>query len=324
MLLPSSFETAYWEQRANAEAVQVVADSVLRIEVCGNDHGDTDDHRGWLFAARVKAPESALARLEVGPVKSLKKMRDLYAATVVVPTRREIPEAVAAVEAAFPGARLQNRRVGDADTFIYDDVHVLATLGDRVSVTQPGIADLTFEVQVRTGLQFAWWRATHDVLYKGQPGSWQLRRVAAQARAALELLDTTLADLTATASLTDSPNDERDADAERRAKWVDTWSEPQRPANRVRFAESTATLLDAAGVGLEDAERLLRSDRGQALRATIEITPVQVVLALLVETCGIDWMKSLPGPVRVLVTTELEEAAPAAADIENRHRARLS
>lgn len=314
MQLPPSFATAYWEQRANAKAVQEYASGALRNDVC--------EEPGWLFADRVKEAESALARLELGPVKSLAKMRDLYGATVVVPTRHDIPKAVEAIQATFPGARLQRRTIGSADTFTYDDVHVIATLGERVRVINPGIADRAFEIQVRTGLQFAWWRATHDVLYKGQPGTWRLRRVAAQARAALELLDTTLADITATAELMDAHEEDADVNAERRAGWAEGWPEPQRPGNLVRFAESTATLLDAAKLTLDDAEALLASDRVAELRSNITITPVQLVLGVLIETYGVDWMQNLVAPTRVLVTTELEQAVPAVADVQGSHRAR--
>lgn len=317
MLLPPSFETAFWEQRLTAEEIEKLADPALRIEVC--------KPRGWLFDARLKDAESALARLEVGPVKRLSGMRDLYAATVVVPTRRDLAEAVKAIIEAFPESRVQRRRLGSADTFSYDDVHVFAKLGDRIRATNAGLADREFEVQVRTGLQFAWWRATHDILYKGQPGTWRLRRVAAQARASLELLDTTLADLAATANLLDEQEDVADAEATRRAGWIDAWSEPQRPKNLVRFADSAATLLNAAGVTLDDAEALLASDRAGELRMDITITPVQVVVALLVEAHGVAWAEALDPPwTRVLVTEELARLVPDAADIHPDHRSKVS
>src|SRR5205085_494883 len=142
-----------------------------------------------------KSEESALAKLQLSPVPALSEMHDLYGTTVVVPTTAQIPDAVEAISAEFPGATKVARRRPRAETFMYDDTHVLAQLGSRAAGLNDAIKHRKFEIQVKSGLQYAWWRATHDVLYKGAERSWRLSRVAGQIRAALELLDTQLGNL---------------------------------------------------------------------------------------------------------------------------------
>ena len=159
MIIPGSVAEAYEHQQAILEDVSKFAGGWLR-ELCQSSK--------WLYDERLKEPESAVAKLEAGGSSSLAEMDDLWAATVIVPTLAEVPAATAGILALFTGQQ-KPRRSWDARSFPYDDVHVIATLGSKVapSVAGPEVRGRRFEVQVHTGLQYAWWRATHATLYKG-------------------------------------------------------------------------------------------------------------------------------------------------------------
>jgi ppGpp synthetase/RelA/SpoT-type nucleotidyltranferase len=315
MLVPTSFALAYRVELAAADELMRIAGQRLYNGVCRPNQ--------WLFDDRVKSDESALSKLLLGPVPSLAEMQDMYAATIVVPTRGELDAATRAVQASLPDSRVVRRRLGDPATFVYDDVHIIARLGTAATGLSPGLREREFEVQIRTGLQYAWWRATHKVIYKGGR-TWPLVRTASQVRASLELLDTVLANLRETARLQQVEADPADAELERLACWLERWDEGRRPADAPRFATAASDLMSAAGTTADEVERLLAEERGADLIADEHIAPLQAVLALLVEAHGAALAEALPRRRYVLVTEELIRVSPATRGIAQARRATLN
>jgi ppGpp synthetase/RelA/SpoT-type nucleotidyltranferase len=314
MRSPSSFALAFLPERKLAERLQQLAGRRLYQEICRP--------KKWLFDDRVKEEESALAKLQLGPVRSLGEMQDMYAATVVVPTKAEVDDAIAAIESDMPGAEVVERRRPRPETFLYDDVHMVAQLGDRAAGLARGVQVRRFEIQIRTGLQYAWWRATHDVLYKGNAPNWQLQRVAGQVRAALELLDAHLADLRGAARLQGEPDPE-DPEFAVVAGWLDRWPEARRPDDVRRFYLAVRDLSKAADVSVTDVGGLLESDMARSLVATEDVTPFQAVLGTVVDGYGANIVDRLRSNRYVLVTPELELACAATASITAARRVEL-
>src|SRR5262249_3487610 len=149
-------------------------------------------------------------------------------------------------------------RTSDAERFFYDDVHVIASLGEIGPVRPREVLEREFEIQIRTGVQYAWWRATHDVLYKGlDEPSWRLRRVASQLKANLELVDGALADLPAAATLLEAREDDRaDPDFETARSWLDRWPQRRRPTDVHKFADAVGTFATAAHLDLDEVFEL--------------------------------------------------------------------
>jgi ppGpp synthetase/RelA/SpoT-type nucleotidyltranferase len=312
VVLPASFRLAFKPHRATAERLQEIVGTRLQTEVCAPN--------GWLFDDRVKSEESTLAKLQFGPVKSLDKMNDLYAATVVVPTPKEVGLAVKAIRASLPAARRSRRRAGQANTFDYDDVHVIASLGAEAEAFSPGLRGRKFEVQIHTGLQFAWWRATHDLVYKGSERSWQLIRMASQIRASLELLDATLSDLRGAANLLPPGRDPDDEKYKQLIKLLDKWPNEQRPDDALRFASSAMELATSSGLSLSQMEGMLE-DRLLNAPGT---TPFQAMLGSVVSARGVAALDDLKGRRYVLVTEEFEEACPEICSLPVSRRATLA
>src|SRR4051812_41557760 len=111
MRSPTSFALAFLPHRVLGEKLADLAGARLQLDIC--------QRHEWLFAHRVKREESALAKLQMGPVSSLSEMADIYAATIVVPTKAEVSDALAAVRTLFPGAEVVPRRRPRAETFLY-------------------------------------------------------------------------------------------------------------------------------------------------------------------------------------------------------------
>lgn len=304
MKIPDSFHYAFRAEEQIAEAIERAAGTRL--------HGICRDNN-WLFDGRVKSEESALAKLQMGGLGALSDMDDLYAATVVVPTRKEIHPATEAIRAVYLDAVLRERPRADPQKFRYDDAHLYATLGSTAPGIEPVVQGRTFEIQVRTGLQFSWWKATHRVLYKGDVRDWRLERVASQVRGTLELIDGVLADLPAAAELLKEQDEDADARFSLIAGWLDRWNSDQRPEDRKRYVDTVEGWLADADVGVAELETRLDTDRGRDLVANEKITPAQVVQVLAAEVVGAS--RLVRKGRRLLVTSELAEAAPMMAEL---------
>jgi ppGpp synthetase/RelA/SpoT-type nucleotidyltranferase len=313
--IPTSFALAYLPQHALGLEWERLAGERLRNKIC--------KPAGWLFTDRVKTQESALAKLQLSPVPALSAMHDLYAATVVVPTKAEVQQAIDAIEADMPGVEPVPRKRPKASEFLYDDKHILVRMGEHAAGLAPALATRPFEVQVKTGLQFAWWRATHDVLYKGAGSNYQLDRVGGQIRAALELIDAQLANLRGAAQLQVEGDDEVDPRYAQVTGWLERWPEPLRPEDRKTFVSSVERLVSAARVDLDGIEEILGTDAGKLLTSATEVTPFQAVLGATVASQGPEVVDRISGTRYVLITSELEAACPQVAEVKETRRATL-
>lgn len=310
MRIPDSVTRAYEEELALVEPLRTHASNRLRILAADNS---------WLFDDRIKPAESALSKLETGRA-SLRDMHDLYAAMIVVPTQKHVKPASEAVLRSFTG-QVRPARTLEASSFVYDDVHIIAMLRGKISpraVPHPAILDRPFEIQIHTGAQYAWWRATHDDLYKGSSAagrSWAAKRASGQARASLELIDGVLADFEAAAQLQRNARQDEDP-GEPVREWLQHWQPRNRPADEVRFVSTATAIALAAGVDTDAiTQRLAAGDLAQFIAAP-DLTPVQVILIACHRIGGSTIFPRLAAAKqRVLVTDELILAYPAFSDL---------
>jgi hypothetical protein len=248
-------------------------------------------------------------------------MIDLYATMVVVPTARQIDEAVESVLELFDGT-VKQRQAKPPDRFPYDDVHIHARLGGKVSpAAMPEVVrQRSFEVQVRTGLQYAWWRATHDITYKGAVKEWGSQRLAGQTRATLELLDGLLADIPKSAELQLATEKDERPVAPVSAGWLDLWSPDRRPGDVSRFCEAVDAVVGAAALDPGNVGTVL-GDYGHAyLRESDQFTPAQAVFVVVDELAGPGWTEALvQGGRRLLVTAEMVAARAELAAVPVEH-----
>jgi ppGpp synthetase/RelA/SpoT-type nucleotidyltranferase len=316
VLIPESFRLAYAQQVAVINNVKPRAESRLRV-LCENN--------GWLFDHRVKGPESVLAKLQLGKISAIGEMSDFYATMVVVPTLREIEAAVAAVTAAFHDVERKPPRSLEAEELIYDDTHLLVSLGPLGPLDPTGlISKRRIEVQVRTGLQYAWWRATHDDIYKGAD-DWRLRRLAAQLRGSLEQIDGVLENMAAAAALIHSPPGlQPDTEAAVISSWQSRWVEEARVEDPRRFVDTVRTYAAAAGIAISGVEAALDSAAGQTHVANADVTPAQAVLLAIIDAHGSQVLMGLRAAGRqVLVTKEMEAASGVLLRLSQQDRVAL-
>jgi hypothetical protein len=316
MIIPDSCAAAYEREQTTALALKEWAETRLRV-ICAREH--------WLFDDRLKSAESAIQKVETGLVASLADLEDIYAAMVVVPTHRYIAEAVRVISESFEGA-VKPQRTADPLSFPYDDVHFRARLGAHVApAAVPEIVrNRWFEVQVKTGLQYAWWRATHDSIYKGAVREWAPQRVASQARASLELLDGILADIPRSAEL-QTVHDPLGAPPQSpSAAWLQLWRAADRPEDVARFCQTVDALLVVSGTDPGIVGEYLESDEARPLVGTRTLTPLQAVVVAIARLSGIAWVGGMAADGRrLVVTAEMIEHEPELANVEGAHRVAL-
>lgn len=270
MRIPGSIGSLYDAELATIKSVQKFAQPRMRLLCHENE---------WLFDDRIKSRESLLSKLELksGP---LDQIVDFYAAMVIVPVQAQLDDAVSALQSLFDG-EIKASRINSANQFAYDDLHFIAKLGTKVSpaVAVEGVRHRAFEIQVRTGLQYAWWRATHDQVYKSgstqQP--WQVERASGQAKASLELLDATINDLTLAGAM-----QWRQVESTPNEDWIvaylTLWPQARRPDDVLRFARSSKRVLEISDVTIQDVLRLAATDKYVALRQRADLTPYNVLV----------------------------------------------
>lgn len=316
MRIPDSVARAYEEQLALVEPLRRHASKRLRILAADNS---------WLFDDRIKSAESALSKLETGG-GSLRDMNDLYAAMLVVPTQKHVAAASEAILRSFTG-QIRPARSIEASSFVYDDMHIIATLRGKISpraVPHPAVLDRPFEIQIHTGVQYAWWRATHDDIYKGSSPagrSWAAKRASGQARAALELVDGVLADFAAAARLQKTLSSHDDEAGESVRAWLEHWPRRKRPTDEVRFASTAAAIAAAAGVDPDAITQKLAVGDLATFIAAPQLTPIQVILIACHLIAGSTMFANLAtAQQRVLITGELLEAYPSLSTLPTDQR----
>lgn len=304
MKIPESFALAYDEQLAVIQPLQELASTRLRLLAVDS---------GWLFDDRIKTPESCLSKIETGKVQ-LSHMQDMYAAMIVVPTQGEIELARTEILKLFAG-RAKATKTDEVTSFVYDDLHIIASLQGMISpvaVPHRSVLEREFEIQIHTGVQYAWWGATHDYFYKGKllgVGSRAADRASRQAFAVLELVDGVMANFTAAAGLQHDKwqNPIEDAPFE----LLNRWPTRSRPKDEVRFAQTVRGLCADVAVNLCDVDEIFDGEVLRSLLGNSGVTPIQCVAVACHIAAGEEFFVRLGAAGRrVLVTQELLESYP--------------
>lgn len=168
------------------------------------------ENNGWTYNSRIKTLQSYGLKLATG-----RDIDDFLGCSIVVPTLSEVPAAVALVEDCLlvfdrkPKGTISHRPT----EFNFDSLRLYCRLKDSVNPTRKH--ELPFEIQVKTLLEQAWSKATHDFSYKGGDISWAKERIAAQLKAMLDNVELSISQI---GPLSASPHlDRKHRDYESRA-----------------------------------------------------------------------------------------------------------
>ena len=177
----------------------------------------SDGNNGrWFYKGRVKELESFTQKIETGRFNP-DILEDFFACSLVVENRSAISEARELVEKY---CEIISQKPADPkftfkkpDSFAFDDLRMYVKLKKSDRIPPNDLNDITFEIQIKTFLQYAWGIATHDLIYKGDTISWSKARLAFQIKAMLEHAEISIeqVELVAASSSLDMSNKETEA-----------------------------------------------------------------------------------------------------------------
>lgn len=252
------------------------------------------EQRQWFFTSRVKQLESYALKLETGRVSDPRRPEDFFACTVVVPTLGQIDEAEKLVTDIYP---MQTRRPPNAQktsklasSFLFDDLRLYVQQPESTTGRNTDLDGLSFEVQVKTILQYAWGVATHDLIYKSDQVSWPRERIAFQVKAMLEHSEIAIAEAE---RLADAPGvakvDQLTEDTTAVLQELNaTWTDDQLPQDRKRLADSILQVLRLCGKKAEHFPEIIASERNRLTVLPADLSPYAFTVQALANAGDVD------------------------------------
>jgi ppGpp synthetase/RelA/SpoT-type nucleotidyltranferase len=224
----------------------------------------------WHYESRVKELSSFALKIESGRFEKPSALEDFFACTLVVANAPEIAEAEEVIDENFiikyRRPKHSDKTHKTSDSFQFDDLRLYVTLRQNPALPPTDLADVVFEVQIKTFLQHAWGIATHDLLYKTDDVNWSKQRIAYQIKAMLEHAEISIQQaegLAACAAL--AKEDPRTATIKEGIKLVKAqWGVDELPADVRRLAENVTKLLADLHVTVNRLEQML--EEGKARR----------------------------------------------------------
>lgn len=276
MIIPSRISEIYDSLRQELDSFQKDISPVLKKITINYD---------GFFESRVKEKTSFAQKLETGRFTDHNEIIDLYGATIVVATYKEIDLIKKEVSQQFEILKAIENRPKDHSSFIYDDLHLHIRYRPQVLVPGKEYLLRPFELQVKTFLQHGWAKATHDILYKGNELSWPRFRIAHQIKAMLEQSDQVLGQIDRAADL--CPNNSFDIFTQKTKileLMKNKWDTAQLPLNLRGLVNEVFDVLRICKKQVSFLEQELISIQNRDILSARSITPFQAILGILIKS----------------------------------------
>jgi ppGpp synthetase/RelA/SpoT-type nucleotidyltranferase len=221
----------------------------------------------WHYESRVKELQSFALKVETGRFRDPARLEDFFACSIVVANTLEVDRAEQRVKDTF---RVHSRRPQqrdhthkEASNFPFDDLRLYVSLGQDPSLPPNDLADVVFEVQIKTFLQHAWSIATHDLIYKSDAASWSKERIAYQVKAMLEHAEVSIEQAETLAKSTILKREDHTTSSIRKIVEVikNYWDEGHLPDDVKRLATNTHTLLSQLKIKPRRLAKILDDER---------------------------------------------------------------
>ncbi|MBG6138368.1 hypothetical protein [Longispora fulva] len=245
----------------------------------------------WHYESRVKGEESFALKMECGRADNPSEIEDTFGCVLVVPNYSALGSAEEVVNSLFGRPAVRRPRdssetAKDPTDFRFDDLRLYMRYPASEMTPPTGVEGTLFEVQIRTFLQHAWTIATHDIVYKSDQLSWRRERIAAQAKAALEQAEVTIAMMSALEKNDVLPETSKDY---RRFNNIieslrDHWDSEQLPTNIRLLAVGVDGILRDIGLSSDDLPAILDTGRTRyGGRHNLDWSPYRAIVRYLSE-----------------------------------------
>lgn len=223
----------------------------------------------WHYESRVKELPSFALKIESGRFDNPQALEDFFACTLVVANATEVDQAEKQIRDNFT---VKNRRPQHAnqthkapDAFPFDDLRLFVTLPGNLAAPPTDLAEIVFEVQIKTFLQHAWSIATHDLLYKTDDANWSKERIAYQIKAMLEHAEISIQEAeTLAASAALMKEDRRTTAIKKGIALVKSqWGKDELPVDVRRLAGNISNLIEGLRLEIVRLEEILNDGKAQ-------------------------------------------------------------
>lgn len=286
MKISGSLERKFKEQEENALALQKLLKE--RILSWCSEHG-------WFYDDRIKKDESYAQKIEQPRNSSID---DVYAGTIIVRNKLEIEECCQRLEQGeIFGIELQYKRPVDlnkasllsADKFTFDSARMYFK-ASKPDIDSPSYLNEIFEIQIKTLLDEAWSKASHEFFYKtDEKLSWAKLRLMSQIKALLENAEIALseAELLSKSSLLQKNDDQLDELNSIMEFYQKNWNKELLPKNLKRLVENTQNLLRYLSQDLNWLEDIIDSATATGKGSNImNLSPYWIVVQSIIEEIG--------------------------------------
>ena len=242
--------------------------------------------------------------MQTGRYNSLYELDDLVGVKVVVLRRSLIRSAIEITSEAFEVLARVDRRV-NPNEFGYRQPHLIVRPHAEYRERNRALEGLRIEIQFTTTLQHALDTVTHQFDYKGSSFDWRNFRVVAQLRGTLELADSILDNMEASAALMESgvPPTQEFLDGQATLDVLcDVFSSDVMPPDRRRMAMVVVGWLSALDSDSAWLQEVL-AKHGD-LVAALSLSPVDAVLGVILREAGASLVAAFQGCF--YVSAELE------------------
>lgn len=311
MIIPSEIKEYYKSKISTLEEFKKYMDDILS-SISSKFNG--------LYISNIKTEESLAQKIEFGIFNEVDEIVDLVRATIVVATKKEVNNLKEEISKKFQVIETIENRSKKPSDFIYDDLHLHIKYKSEIEIPGKEYLETPFELQIKTFLEHAWARATHDILYKGNKLSWPNYRIAHQIKAMLEQSDEILAKIPEASSI--CPDNEYEQFKEQNdiinllnRKWDDT----SLPQDRRKLSENINLLLDYCKEGTKFLEQQLNLEENRLLIESKSITPFQAILGIIIKKRPTQLISGLSAhkPKKVFVSSALRDLlGTISADLE--------
>ncbi|SRR5581483_3410042 len=182
-MIPPKLKATYSEYRIFLKEIEKIVRDLM--------HGFCDKQQ-YAFIGRTKELESLSEKVESGRFPNWSSLDDLYACTIIIPTRAKEKDVLTFLREAFDEVETRGRSstMKNPSMFYFDSTRFIGRLLPRSGQdSRSNLFRIPFEVQIRTAFEHAWSVTTHSLSYKARSIDWRTMRLAAQLKAVVEQLD---------------------------------------------------------------------------------------------------------------------------------------
>jgi len=239
----------------------------------------------WHYESRIKKEESFALKMETGRISEARKMEDFFACTIVVENYNAIDDALIIIKENFDEKYRRPKSIKytikNPDSFPFDDLRIYVKLKEKKNLPTSEFESIIFEIQIKTYLQYAWYIATHDLIYKSADISWSKQRIAYQIKAILENAELTIGSVD---TLSESPmisKNTKDFNCMIKCKnFIEKmWEKDDLPDDMMRLSKNVASLLQALRIPLAGLKRIIQEENSIGRGAkTKNLSPYLIIL----------------------------------------------